>query len=42
MQVACEQDEEMLHLKNVLGLASAVIGLTICIVFKNEIVFRQH
>lgn len=31
--MACEQDEEMLWLKNVMGLSSAVIGLLICWVY---------
>ena len=31
----------MLLLKNVLGLAAAVLGLAICVVFRNEMTFRQ-
>jgi len=31
----------MLLLKNVMGLCSAVLGLAICIIYRNEIVFRQ-
>jgi len=32
----------MLFLKNAMGLCSAVIGMVICVVFRNEIVFRQQ
>ena len=38
MQVACEQDDEMLHLKNVMGLCSSVIGLFICLFYRNTLV----
>ena len=38
MQVACEQDEEMLFLKNVMGLCASVIGLLICLVYRNTLV----
>ena len=37
LQVGCEQDSEMLFLKNVLGLCSSVIGLYICLVYRNTI-----
>ena len=37
MQVACEQDPEMLFLKNVLGLCCSVLGLYICLVYHNTI-----
>ena len=40
VQVGCEQDEEMLLLKNVLGLCSATLGLAICMIFRNEMTFR--
>ena len=38
MQVACEQDEDMLFLKNTLGLVVSVLGLTICLVYRNSMV----
>lgn len=38
VQVACEQDPEMLELKNVLGLCASVLGLLICLVYRNTIV----
>jgi len=41
VQVGCEQDKEMLHLKSMLGLASAVIGLAICLVFHTEIKYMR-
>lgn len=41
VQVDCQQDEEMLFLKNVMGLCSAVIGLGICLVFRTELAFRE-
>ena len=31
----------MLLLKNVLGLCSACLGLAICMIFRNEMTFRQ-
>ena len=37
MQAACEQDPEMLYLKNVLGLCCSVLGLYICLVYRNTI-----
>ena len=37
LQVACEQDEEMRDLKNALGLAGSVLGLAICLIYKNAI-----
>ena len=36
-QVSCEQDEEMLFLKNVLGLVVSVIGLLICAMYRNSL-----
>ena len=42
MQVACEQDEEMLLLKNTLGLVVSVIGLWICLLFRNSLVVFQQ
>ena len=38
MQVACEQDEDMLFLKNTLGLVVSVLGLAICLIFRNTLV----
>jgi len=29
------QDPEMLHLKNVLGLCVSVIGLSMCLIYRN-------
>ena len=37
MQVACEQDEDMVFLKNVLGLAVSVIGLYVCLFYRNAL-----
>ena len=42
MQVACEQDEEMLLLKNTLGLVVSVLGLWICLLFRNSLVVFQQ
>lgn len=41
VQVACEQDEEMLWLKNVMGLCAATLGLAICLVYRNNMVYQQ-
>ena len=42
VQVACEQDEEVLELKNTLGLACSVIGLFICLFYINSLtVFKN-
>jgi hypothetical protein len=41
LQVACEQDSEMLWLKNVMGLAAAVLGLAICFVYRNFMVYQK-
>jgi hypothetical protein len=35
IQVSCVQDPEMLHLKNMLGLCVSVIGLFICLLYRN-------
>ena len=40
-QVGCEQDEEMLYLKNLMGLAVSVIGLFICMFFRAQIILYQ-
>lgn len=37
VQISCEQDAEMLELKNSLGLLVSVIGLAMCLIFKNSI-----
>ena len=42
LQVACEQDEEMLFLKNLMGLCSSVIGLFICLFYRNTLVVYQN
>ena len=41
LQVACEQDPEMLELKNYLGLCSSILGLFIIIIFRNTISLYQ-
>ena len=41
MQVACEQDEDMVLLKNAMGLCVSVLGLLICLVYRNSLVFYQ-
>ena len=41
LQVACQQDEEMLFLKKVMGLCASVIGLLICLVYRNTLVVYQ-
>ena len=41
VQVACEQDESMLYLKNVLGLAASFLGLLICLIYRNTLVVYQ-
>ena len=42
MQVSCEQDEDMVFLKNSLGLVVSVIGLFVCIVYKNALTAYQQ
>ena len=42
IQAACEQDEDMVHLKNTLGLAVSVLGIAICLVYRNTIVVYQQ
>ena len=39
LQVSCEQTSEMLWLKNVLGLAAATLGLAICLLYRNFMVY---
>lgn len=41
MQASCEQDEDMLKLKNVLGLCASVIGLLMCLVYYNTVKLMQ-
>ena len=36
-QVSCEQDEDMLFLKNVMGLVVSVLGLLICAMYRNSL-----
>lgn len=42
MQVACEQDEDMVFLKNAMGLVVSVLGLYICLFFRNALVSYQQ
>ena len=37
VQVACEQDKEMLDLKNSMGLAVSIVGLVILLTFRSTI-----
>ena len=37
IQASCQQDEEMLLLKNVMGLLVSVLGLSICLIYRNTL-----